>query len=170
MSMPSSAPLADEPIAPDAVVLDTRFGRFAFDPAQAIEFPRGILGFPSLRSFGLTSLPDPRLQQFMLLQCLTDVNLSFLVLPLTDGNGPIAPEDIDAARKELNISPENLAVVMIVSIRRVDADTQVSVNLRAPVLMDAGRRTGAQVVLTNGSYPVRHVLVSRPTPAAAEVK
>jgi flagellar assembly factor FliW len=162
--------MADEPIAPGAVVLDTRFGRFAFDPAQAIEFPRGLLGFPAHRNFGLTSLPDARLQQFMLLQSLSDANLSFLVLPVVDGNGPISPEDLAAARKDLDISQENLAVVLIVSIRRVAGETQISVNLRAPVLMDAGRRTGAQVVLPNGDYPVRHVLVSRPTEAPAEIK
>lgn len=169
-SAPLAAPVADEPNAPDAVVLDTRFGRLAFDPNQSIEFPRGLLGFPAHRNFALTSLPDLRLQQFMLLQSLTDSNLSFLVLPVTDSSGPIAPEDIAAAQEELDISPGNVAVVLIVSIRRVGGDTQISVNLRAPVLMDAGRRSGAQVVLTNGDYPVRHVLVSRPTAAAAEIK
>jgi flagellar assembly factor FliW len=171
MSSLSSAPLeaapAAEPIPPDAIVIQTRFGRFAFDPAQAIEFPRGVLGFPAHRSFGLTALPDARLRQFMLLQSLTDTNLSFLVLPVTGTEGPIAPADIASAREALGISAADLAVILIVSIRKVGGETQVSVNLRAPILMDAARRTGAQVVLSNGDYPVRHVLLSRPAPDPA---
>lgn len=173
MSTPASAtvdtPPEQEPAAADAIVVDTRFGRFGFDPAQTIEFARGLMGFPGQKSFGLTALPDPRFNQFMLLQSLTDAGLSFLVLPATSGAGPIAPEDLEAEREALEIPPENLAVVLIVSIRKVGGETQISVNLRAPVFLDAGRRTGAQVVLTNGNYPIRHVLASRPA-ARAEVK
>ena len=171
MSTPASATV-DTPSEQEScgsIVIDTRFGRFGFDPAQTIEFARGVMGFPSQKSFGLTALPDPRFNQFMLLQSLTDASLSFLVMPVTSGVGPIAPEDLEAEREALDIAPQNLAVVLIVSVRKVGGETQVSVNLRAPVFLDAGRRIGAQVVLTNGNYPIRHVLGSRPS-ATAEVK
>jgi flagellar assembly factor FliW len=170
MSTPASAvvdPPADADPAAGAIVIDTRFGRFGFDPAQTIEFARGLMGFPAHRIFGLTALPDPRFDQFMLLQSLTDASLSFLVLPVTSGAGPIAPEDLEAERAALEIDPKNLAVVLVVSIRKVGGEAQVSVNLRAPVFLDAGRRVGAQVVLTNGNYPIRHVLASRPAAKAA---
>jgi flagellar assembly factor FliW len=162
------APPSEEAIATNAIVVETRFGRFAFDPDQSIEFPRGVPGFPAHKHFGLTALPDARLQQFMLLQCLADAALSFLVQPISAENGPIAPEDIAAARDDLGIAPENLAIVLMVSIRKIGGETQISVNLRAPIFMDASRRTGAQVVLPNGQYPVRHVLMSRPSPAAEQ--
>jgi flagellar assembly factor FliW len=158
-----------EPAAAGSIVVDTRFGRFGFDPSQVVEFPRGVMGFPTHKRFAMTALPDPRFNQFMLLQSLTDESLSFLVMPATAGAGTIAPEDLEAEREALDIAPENLAVVLIVSVRKVGGETQVSVNLRAPVFLDAGRRVGAQVVLANGNYPIRHVLGSRPS-AKGEVK
>ncbi len=47
-----------------------------------------------------------------------------------------------------------------VSIRNVGGKTRTSVNLRAPVFLDALNRTGWQYVMSNGAYQVRHVLTS----------
>ena len=48
----------------------------------------------------------------------------------------------------------------IVSIRNVAGQAQTSVNLRAPVFLDAKNRTAWQYVMPNGAYNVRHVLTS----------
>ena len=153
--MPSATPSAAEPI-----IVDTRFGRLEFDPTQSIAMPRGMMGFPEHKVFALTSVPDPRVQNFMLLQSLTDSALSFLALPLSLANGILEIRDIEAARQDLGIAAEDFAAVAIVSIRNVGGNAQTSVNLRAPVFLDARNRTGWQYVMTNGAYQVRHVLTS----------
>ena len=150
---------AEEP-AVEPIVIDTRFGRLEFDTSQAIAMPRGMMGFPENKVFALTRVPDPRVEDFMLLQSLTDSGLSFLTLPLSLENGIIVFRDIEAARQDLGIASGDFAAIVIVSIRNVGGNAQTSVNLRAPVFLDARTRTGWQYVLPNGAYNVRHVLTS----------
>lgn len=142
----------------EKVVLATRFGDMEFDRAQAVHMPRGLPGFAGKRLFGLANLPQPHMQQFNLMQCLDDADLSFLILPLDPGIGIIDPADLESAAAGLNIAEDDLAVVLIVAIRDVGGRPEVSVNLRAPILLDTRHRIGAQYVLTNSNYPVRHVI------------
>ncbi len=157
---PKPETAAAEGSAAEPIIVDTRFGRLEFDSSQAISMPRGMMGFPENKVFALTSLPDPRVQNFMLLQSLTDSGLSFLTLPLSLESGILEFRDIEAARLDLGIASENFAAIVIVSIRNVGGNAQTSVNLRAPVFLDARHRTGWQYVLPNGAYDVRHVLTS----------
>lgn len=152
--------VAAEESAAEPIVVDTRFGRLEFDTSQAIDMPRGMMGFPENKVFALTSVPDPRVENFLLLQSLTDSGLSFLTLPLSLENGIIAFRDIEAARQDLGIASENFAAIVIVSVRNIGGNAQTSVNLRAPVFLDAAARTGWQYVLPNGAYNVRHVPTS----------
>lgn len=142
----------------DTVVLTTRFGDMEFDRTQAIHMPRGLPGFAEKRLFGLANLPQPHLQQFNLMQCLDDAELSFIILPLDPAVGIVDPADLKAAAAAINIAEEDLAVVVIVAIRDVGGRPEVSVNLRAPILLDTRNRVGAQHVLTNSNYPVRHII------------
>jgi flagellar assembly factor FliW len=144
----------------ESIVVDTRFGRLEFDPAQSISMPRGMMGFPDDKVFALTSVPDPRVSNFMLFQSLTDSTLSFLTLPLSLENGPHDIKDLEAARQDLGIDSEDFAAIGIVSIRNIAGKAQTSVNLRAPVFLDARNRTAWQYVLPNGAYNVRHLLTS----------
>ncbi len=160
VAVPEPHAAAAEGSAAEPIIVDTRFGRLEFDSSQAISMPRGMMGFPENKVFALTSLPDPRVQNFLLLQSLTDSGLSFLTLPLSLESGILEFRDIEAARLDLGIASENFAAIVIVSIRNVGGNAQTSVNLRAPVFLDARHRTGCQYVLPNGGYDVRHVLTS----------
>ena len=157
---PEPESFAAEQPAAEPFIVDTRFGRLEFDASQAIAMPRGMMGFPENKVFALTSVPDPRVGNFMLLQSLTDSGLSFLTLPLSLENGILEFRDIEAARQDLGIASEDFAAVGIVSIRNIGGQAQISVNLRAPVFLDAQNRTAWQYVMANGKYNVRHVLTS----------
>jgi flagellar assembly factor FliW len=43
-------------------------------------------------------------------------------------------------------------------VRRDDAGTHVSVNLRAPLFVDTRNHVARQYVMPNSKYPVRHSL------------
>lgn len=158
---------ADEAAGSGKIVIATRFGDIEFDQAQAIFMPRGVPGFPGKRSFALTKLPHAGMQEFSLLQCLEDAELSFLVLPLDIDSGIIDRADLDQTREALEIAAEDMAVVLIVTIRDHNGQPQISVNLRAPIFFDAQNRTGAQHVLTNSKYSVRHILSADAADGAA---
>lgn len=154
-SLPADAAMAP---AGGPTVLTTRFGDVAVDPANAVEMPRGLLGFAEHRAFAIAALPDPRFGQFRLLQCLTDPEVSFLVLPVDPDAGILAAEDCTAACQALSIAREDVVVLVIVTIRRIAAESRVSINLRAPVFVDVRTRRGWQFVFSNGRYPIRQEL------------
>ncbi len=168
MKMSSTAEAQEPAIAPpdalvastaETVVIETRFGEISFDRDDAIYLPRGLFGYADYHDFGLANLPDPRLEQFKLMQSLTEPSLSFIVAPLNMESDIIDAADIDAASEMLSIARTDTAVLLIVATRKVGVETQVSVNLRAPIIVDTKSQTGWQYVLNNSRYPVRHVLM-----------
>lgn len=137
-------------------VIDTRFGRVALRKDNPIIFPRGLLGMPDKFHFFLTEFPSEKLHRFKLLQNLDDYALSFITLPLDLHNGIIADEDLIAASMELGIKTENLAVLLIVSVHRSVQGGSLSVNARAPLLVDSSSRLAAQYVFQTDKYKVQH--------------
>lgn len=148
------APAADD----SKVVLETRFGVMSFDRSAAIYMPRGLLGYADFHDFALANLPDPKLAQFKLLQSLSEPALSFVVAPLPFDNDLIARADIEGACRTLSIAVEDAAMLLVVATRRIGAATQISINLRAPVIVDLRNQAGWQQILSNHRYPVRHVI------------
>ena len=157
---PAIAP-ADAPAAStrEPVVIETRFGEMSFERDDAVYLPRGLFGYADHHDFGIANLADPRLDRFKLLQSLNEPSLSFIVAPLNAEIDLIDAADIDAAGETLSIAPADTAVLLIVATRKVGVETQVSVNLRAPIIVDTQSQTGWQYVLNNSRYPVRHVLM-----------
>jgi flagellar assembly factor FliW len=140
------------------LVIESRFGTLTIHPHATILFPQGLLGFGDCRDFALADLPNGKQPQFKALQCLTDANLAFLVAPLPSDSSAIDHADVEEACQSLSIAQEDLAIVLIVTVRRDDDGAHVSVNLRAPVLIDTRRRVARQYVLPNNKYEIRHKL------------
>lgn len=138
--------------------IESRFGKIAIDKAKAILFPVGLLGMPEKNNFGLTGFPNPKLQQFKLLQSLDDHALSFITLPLELENSIIDREDIVAAAADMEIPLTQLGIVLIVSVHRNASDVRLSVNARAPIFFDTARHIAAQYVFTSNKYAVQHYI------------
>jgi flagellar assembly factor FliW len=136
-----------------------------FDRAASVYMPRGLLGYAEFHDFALANLPDPKLTQFKLLQSLTEPSLSFVVAPINLENEMIDFADIDAACRALSVAPADAAVLLVVATRRIGDATQISVNLRAPVIVDTRNQTAWQHILSNHRYPVRHVVGMSPSAA-----
>ncbi len=144
---------AEEP----RLVIESRFGTLAVAAHNSVAFPHGLLGFGEYRRYALAELADPRYPQFRVLQCLDNHELAFLVVALEPASGIVDPADLAAACAKLGFSEGDLAVLLIVTIRRTpDQGPHVSANLRAPLLIDTARRIGVQYVLPSESYPVRY--------------
>ena len=141
-------------------VIETRFGKITLRKDKAIAFPRGLSGMPNKFSFFITDFPSEKLHRFKMLQSLDDYNLSFITLPLDLQNGIIAAEDLSQACKELNISVENLAILLIVSVHRGAQKVSLSVNARAPILIDSSMRLAAQHVFQTEKYKVQHYITA----------
>ena len=152
------------------VELETRFGVMSFERANAIFMPRGLLGYSEHHDFALANMPDPKLEQFKLLQCLSQPALSFIVAPANMESGIIDEADVQTACRSLGVAEGSVAVLLVVATRKIGAATQVSVNLRAPVILDLNNQTAWQYVLPNNRYPVRHVIGTFPAAPTAPVE
>jgi flagellar assembly factor FliW len=141
-------------------VIETRFGKITLRKDKAIAFPRGLSGMPDKFSFFITEFPSDKLRRFKMLQSLDDYGLSFITLPLDLQNGIIAAEDLSQACKELNIKVESLAILLIVSVHRSPQKVSLSVNARAPILIDSSMRLAAQHVFQSEKYKVQHYITA----------
>lgn len=153
--VPPAPSVAESEDANEKLVLDTRFGRIEIDPASVMTFKSGLLGFSDAREFALIELDNEKYAQFRVLQCITDPTLSFIVFPPSLDNGLIDRADIEAAGKAVGIPFENLVVLLLVTVRRQQEGNSLSVNLRAPVLINPVALEGVQYVLPSEKYPVR---------------
>ncbi len=149
-------PPVDPSSIEDAVTIDTQFGPMTFTKDQTIRFPTGLLGFGGVSDFGIGNLPDPAFGNFKLMKSLDDSGLGFLILPLDGLPDHIHEDDIKQAREALAIAAEDLAVMLIVTVHKHEEKTTLTVNLRAPILIDSKLRTAVQHVLPNAAYPIRH--------------
>lgn len=140
-------------------MIDTRFGKIAIRRDNPISFPHGLLGMPDKTSFCLLEFPIAKFSQFRLLQSLEDSALSFITLPLEINNTILERDDIVKACKDLNIPERDLAILLIVSVHRGASEVRLSVNARAPLLIDAQQREATQYVFQNNRYEVQQPLV-----------
>jgi flagellar assembly factor FliW len=138
--------------------IQSRFGEIVVDRSKSVEFLHGLLGMSDMLHFALTHFPSEKMKQFMLLQSLDDKSVSFITLPLPLDNAIIAAADLRAVCNELNIAEADMATLLIVSVHRSLTEVKLSVNARAPLIIDSVRRTGTQHVFQNDKYKVQHML------------
>ena len=156
--MTSVAPLPEMPTSDQEILVKTRFGVIAVQPDSVIDMPQGPLGFIQHRRFVMAELPNPKLQQFRLLQSLGDAEVSFVITPLQPESGLIALADIEEACNAAGFEVSEALVLLIVTVRQEGGRTTTSVNLRAPIVLDPHQRVARQIVLGNPDYAVRHPL------------
>lgn len=140
-----------------SVEIETRYGPVTFDLSTALAMTRAMPGFPGLTAFGLANLPDARFEQFKLLQSLEAPEVSFLVTPVPVDNPLLALEDAEKMLSELGIEKENAALLLVVTVRKdPDQSVALTVNARAPVVLDTERRQASQYVMRSEAYDIQH--------------
>ncbi len=155
--LPSHPPLADTAPPVAGIEIATPFGRLSVEAAGVLSITGGILGFEGCSRFALAPIPKPRLSRFMVLQSIDQPTLSFIVLPVAEGD-LLAAADREEAAALLGCAPEDAAFLLMVTVRKEGDRSAMTVNLRAPIVLDTHRRIARQCVLSNNAYSVRHPL------------
>ena len=145
-------------------VKTSRFGDVTVEDSAVISFPDGVVGFPLSRSFVIFDGPEGT--PFKWLQATDNPALAFVICDpflLKKDYRPPLPE---AELAPLGIEkPEDLVVCAILSI---PADPwQMTANLLGPLIFNASRKIGRQVVLSGTDYPVKYPVFPAGRPAAA---
>lgn len=152
----------DQNKIPQTIRIATLMGDREFRWDKAIYMPAGLSGFSDNNIFALANFPSEISNSFKLLQCLTDPELAFIVAPYNPDSNLLAAEDINPAVATHGIAPENLAIVLIVTLQKPDGkdNVEMTVNMRAPILIDTARQTAFQIRLNKPQYDYRHPLTA----------
>ncbi|WEK53901.1 MAG: flagellar assembly protein FliW [Candidatus Cohnella colombiensis] len=133
-----------------------RFGQLEIQEEDVYVFPNGIPGFEQHHRFGLIEVEEHK--PFSYLQSISSPDLAFVVIdPFI-----IYPKyEFDLSEdfiQEIQIQSEDQILVRaIVSVH--DNLNDATVNLVAPIVLNANERKGKQLILTHGDYSTKHRLL-----------
>ncbi|MGB3212414.1 MAG: flagellar assembly protein FliW [Desulforhopalus sp.] len=129
----------------------TRFGEVEYDPENLLNFPSGLIGFPTLRNFVV--MPNKKEGPLFWIQSVDDPTFAFVLTDPTNFflDYLIAPDSDE--RQRLNITEDDPCFVL--SVVTVPQDQNISLNLAAPILFSPKSNRAIQVILENGKYSSR---------------
>lgn len=138
------------------MVIETRvFGKIEIDDEKIITFGGGIVGFPELKRFTLLYDMD-RAGGIKWLQSLDEPAFAMPVMdPLyvKESYNPVVEDELLKPLGELN--PDEILVLVTVTVPK-DLHN-MSVNLQAPIVVNAENKAACQIIVDNesGEFPVK---------------
>ena len=136
-------------------VTTKNFGEITIDDDKIIRFPAGIIGFPDLVDFALIHDEEKGPGGIHWLQSMNEPAFAMPVMdPLTvaDDYNPQVDDEILKPIGELD--PNETLVLVTVT---VPSDlTQMSINLRGPIVINAATKKAVQVIIEGDEYQVKY--------------
>jgi flagellar assembly factor FliW len=140
------------------VIHTSRFGTVAIKADDVIHFPEGLLGFNELRRFVL--LDDPSDEIFAWLQSCEDPNIAF---PLLEPELFTTGYSVQLTKHDMETlglaSREGARCFTIITIPQ--DPTQMTANMKAPIVINVEKRTARQCVLQDNSLAIREPIFTR---------
>jgi len=138
------------------LVKTKHFGEVELDESKIIYFENGILGFEDCKKYTiLYEEEEGKRSDISWLQSLDEPALALPVISpfiIKPDYNPVIEDELIKNLEELN--EDNIVVLVSVT---VPADTtKISANLKAPFIINADLKKGAQVIVENPEYEVKH--------------
>ena len=132
------------------------FGPISYEPEEMIHILNGLIGFETYTEYLPISFHKDS-DSMISLQSLDDESLSFILLNpfgiFPDYNPMLSESDL----KELGADSEEDISYYVISVIR-DTPAESTVNLKAPLAVNALNRQAKQVILEQPEYTFRHTL------------
>lgn len=140
------------------IIHTSRFGPVSIASDDVIHFPEGLLGFNELRRFVL--LDDPSDEIFAWLQSCEEPGIAFPLLePELFANTytvQLAKHDMESISLQPNDGVRTFSIITI-----PQDPTQMTANLKAPVVINVAKRLARQCVLQDNSLAIREPIFTR---------
>jgi flagellar assembly factor FliW len=134
------------------IIQTSRFGQVPIQESDILMFPEGLLGFADLRKFVL--LDDPSDEIFAWLQSCEASPIAFPVLDpemfLENYKITLTKADLESLRVQAGQSPKHLCIITI-----PDDPTQMTANLKAPIIVNIQEKLARQCVLQDNHLAIR---------------
>jgi flagellar assembly factor FliW len=143
-------------------VQSSRFGTIELSDDEVINFPAGLIGFPDETSFVmLRPRPDSPIAW------LHSTQTSWFALPVVSAEALEVDlgGTLSEATKTAGIGSSDEPFAVMAVLNAPGAGVPPSVNLMAPIIVNAETRQGAQLLLETSSYSTQEPFVLR-APAA----
>lgn len=136
----------------------SRFGVITVTAEDVIQFPEGLLGFNELHKFVL--LDDPADEIFAWLQSCQEPGIAF----------PLLEPELFASNYKVQLTKHDMEILGLkstegirsFSIITIPADpTQMTANLKAPIVINVATRVARQCVLQDNSLAIREPIFTR---------
>ena len=134
------------------------FGEIEIDDSKIIRFPAGIIGFPEMTDFALVFDEEKGKETpIRWLQSLQEANF---VLPVMDpllvaeDYNPEVEDDYLAPLGEMS-AEETLVLVTVTVPKEL---SKMSVNLQAPIIINAETKKAIQMIVNTEKYPVKYYI------------
>ncbi len=131
------------------------FGKIDLDDEKIIEFPGGIVGFPDMKRFAL--LHDSEKSDGSGLGFLQSLDEPAFDMPVMNplivkpDYNPVIEDDLLTPLGELTSTD----TVLLVTVTVPHDLKKMTVNLMAPIIINAATKKGAQLILNDNSCEIR---------------
>lgn len=134
----------------------TRFGDVEVREDRLLTFPKGLFGFDNCSVFGLARIPGAEESALMLLQCVDNPEIAFIVADPSMLGLNITAADKSQALRDTKMPVADTQMLVILTMYDQGDSYYMTANLRAPILIDSQNRVGTQHILLNKDYSTQH--------------
>ena len=139
------------------MVVNTRiFGEITIEDDRVIHFANGIIGFPEMTDFALVhNEEEGNKAGIRWMQSMQEPEFAIPVidpLSIIQGYDPEVNDELLLPLGELN--PEEMLVLVTITVPK--EITQMSVNLRAPIVINAGTKKACQMIAEGENYSIKY--------------
>lgn len=131
------------------------FGEVDLPEEKIVTFDRGIIGFENLKRFTILYDCEKEETNISWLQSVEEPGFAMPVIKpwlVKEDYNPVVEDELLSGLGEL--TEENLVILLTMN---VPPDlTKMSVNLKAPIIMNSDTRKGAQIVVENKDYVIKY--------------
>lgn len=140
------------------VIQTSRFGQVSLKTEDILTFSEGILGFADLRQFVL--LDDPSDEIFAWLQSCESAQIAF----------PVLEPELFSDTYKVNLTKSDLEGVKLSDQTKAryfsiitipDDPTQMTANLKAPIVINVEKRLARQCVLQDNNLAIREPIFTK---------
>ena len=134
------------------MIIETRFGTSETSENKIIDFPAGLPGFDDLRKFIIVEADNTKP-----IYWLQSIENKHIALPVIVSFAIINDYNIDIRENELeDLDLESKNDLLILNVVVIPEDVRkMTVNLAAPVVINAKRGIGKQIIIDAAELPLR---------------
>ena len=134
------------------------FGEIEIDDSKIISFPSGIIGFPDMTDFALVYDEDKGKDSPI--RWLQSLQESEFAMPVMDPL--LVAQDYNPEVEDDHLIPlgkmgedDTLVLVTVTVPKELE---KMSVNLQAPIIINAETKKAAQIIVNTEKYPVKYYI------------